>query len=183
MDNTPNISLKEINAVFPSFQNQFIHCPPNTLAWEIIKQTIAYLNPGQSPVDVCDQPVFALKKESQWRYSEKFGSGPYLCLFGGLHFEQCMLIILGELIKGSDLENILPNIDMSIKENGALPHTNHVKQAGYCLQVSLCALFSTLKDAKEKSGLILCSLEWLEQSLNELLQVFNCNISNTFCCI
>ena len=68
-------------------------------------------------MDVCHQPVFALTKEILWRNPEKFGSGSYLCLFGGLHFEQCMLTIYmltiyanhAELIKGSGLENILSN--------------------------------------------------------------------------
>ena len=115
-------------------------------------------------MDVCDQPVFAPTKEIQWRYAEKFGSDSYFCLFGGLHFEQCLLTIHGELIKGSGLENILSNIDMSIIGTGDLIHANHIKQARYCLQVSLCALFLKLKDAKDKSGLTLSSLEWLEQS-------------------
>ena len=43
---------------------------------EIIGETIAYLNLGQTSVDVCDQAVFALTKEIKWRYPEKFGSGP-----------------------------------------------------------------------------------------------------------
>ena len=76
-------------------------------------------------MDVCHQPVFALTKEILWRNPEKFGSGSYLCLFGGLHFEQCMLTIYmltiyanhmlsiyanhAELIKGSGLENTLSN--------------------------------------------------------------------------
>ena len=108
---------------------------------EIIKHTIAYLNPGQTPVDVRDQPVFALTKEIQRRYPEKFGSGSYFCLFGGFQYEQCMLTIHGKLIKGSGLENILSNIDMSIIGTGALVHANHIKMARYCLQVSLCAVF------------------------------------------
>ena len=134
---------------------------------EIIKQTIAYLNPGQTAVDVCDQPVFALTKKIQWRYQEKSGSDSYFCLSGGLHFKQCMLTIHGGLIKGSSLENILLDIDMSIIGTGALVHGNHMKQVRYCLQVSLSALFLKLKDAKDKSGSTLSSLEWLEQLKNQ----------------
>ena len=85
----------------------------------------------------------------------------------GLHFEQCMLTIHGELIKGSGLEDILSNIVRSIIGTGALVHANHIKQARYCLQVSLCALFLELKDAKDKSDSMLSSLEWLEQSKNQ----------------
>ena len=99
---------------------------------------------NQSPVDVCDHPVFALTKENQWRYPEKFGSGSYFSLFGGLYFEQCMQTIHGELIKGSGLENVLSNIDMSIIGTGAVVHASHIKQARYCLKVSFCALFLTL---------------------------------------
>ena len=40
---------------------------------------------------------------------------------------------------------------------GALVHKIHVKQACYC---------QVLKDAKDKSGSPLSSLEWLEQSKN-----------------
>ena len=152
-DNSTNVSLKGINAVLP-----IVPKPVHTLSiqchcTEIIKQTIAFLNPGQNSVDVCDQSVFALAKEIQWKHPEKFGSGLYFCLFGGLHFEQCMLTINGELIKDSGLENILSNIDMSIIRTGALVPANHIKQARYCLQIFLRALLLKLKDAKDKSGL------------------------------
>ena len=54
-----------------------------------------------------------------------------------------MQIIHGELIKGSGLENVLSNIDMSIIGTGALVHASHIKQARYCFRVSFCALFLT----------------------------------------
>ena len=73
-----------------------------------------------------------------------------------------MLTIHGELVKGRGLEKILSNIDMSIVGTGALVHANYIKQGRYCLQVSLCALFLKLKDTKDKLGLTLSCLEWLE---------------------
>ena len=60
---------------------------------EIIKRTVSYLNPGQAPVAVCDPPAYALTKEIQWRFPEKFALDSYFCLFGELHFEQCILTI------------------------------------------------------------------------------------------
>ena len=57
-----------------------------------------------------------------------------------------MPTIHGELIKDSGLENVLSNIDISIIGARAVVHANHIKQARYCLQVSLCALFLKLKD-------------------------------------
>ena len=116
---------------------------------------------------VCDQPVYALTKEIQWRYPDEFGNSSYFCLFGGLHFEQCILTIHGELIKGSGLENVLSNIDISIIGTGSVVNANHIKQSRYCLQTSLCALFIKLKAAKEKSGSTLSVFEWLELRKNQ----------------
>lgn len=55
----------------PSMQN---HC------MNIVTNTINQANPGQTPVDVCDQPMFAPAKQIQWKYPEK--SGNWSCLFG-----------------------------------------------------------------------------------------------------
>ena len=133
LDKISNVSLKGINAVFPIIPKQFHTLSTQYHCMELIKRTIPYLNPGQTPVDAYDQPVFTLTKEIQWRYPEKFGSGSYFCLFGGLHFEQCMLIIHSDVNKGSSLENMLSNIDMSIIGTGALVHANLTKQARYYL--------------------------------------------------
>ena len=60
------------------------------------------LNPSQTPVDVSDCPVYALTKELQWHYPNKFGN--YFSLMGSLHIEQSLLIIL---IEGPGLPEIL----------------------------------------------------------------------------
>ena len=63
------------------------------------------LNPRQTPVDVSDQPVFALTKELILQFPETFSK--YFPIFGQLHIEQCLLVIHGQLIKGSELLEIL----------------------------------------------------------------------------
>ena len=148
---------------------------------EIIKQTIAYLNADQTPEDLCNQPVFALTKEIQWRYPEKFSSSSCFCLFGGLHCEQCMVTMHGELIKGSGLKNILSNIDMSIIWTGALFHANHIKQVHYCPQASLCIVFKIKRWERQiRFDVKFFRMVWtIEKSKwNVLLLVFNWNTSN-----
>ena len=49
-----------------------------------VKQTTV-LNPGQTPVDGSDQPVYALTKELQFRYPEIFFQ--YFPILGQLHTE------------------------------------------------------------------------------------------------
>ena len=63
------------------------------------------LNPDQTPVDVSDQPVHALTKELQLRFPESYSK--YFPIFGQLYIEQCLLVIYGQLIKGSGLFEIL----------------------------------------------------------------------------
>ena len=43
------------------------------------------LNPGQTPVDVSDQPVYALTKELQFRHPEMFSQ--FFPIFGQLHID------------------------------------------------------------------------------------------------
>ena len=62
--------------------------------------SIKVLNPGQIPVDISDQPVYALSKELQFRYPDIFGD--YVPLIGALHIEQFLLVIHGQLISGFD---------------------------------------------------------------------------------
>ena len=76
-------SMKDIHALLPlipkpvhTLQNQ-LHC------MNLIMRTINYINPSQTAVDVCDQPVYALTKEIQFRKPDEFGSEKYFSLMGG----------------------------------------------------------------------------------------------------
>ena len=81
---------------------------------KVSKKTSNFLNPAQTPVDCCDQPVYALTKEIHFRLPNEFGADKYFSLFGGLHFEQCILMIHGELIKGSGLQEILDKMTFQL---------------------------------------------------------------------
>ena len=50
---------------------------------QYIKKSVNFFNPGQTPVDVCDQPVYALTKEIQWREKYTFSSSSYFSLLAG----------------------------------------------------------------------------------------------------
>ena len=94
-----------INTILPMLHDK-VHTL-NTQA-HIMKENIKWteiLNPGQTPVDVSDQPVYALTKTLQFMYPDEFSN--YFALFGQLHIEQALLVIHGILIKGSGLLEIL----------------------------------------------------------------------------
>ena len=60
-----------------TLETQF-HC------MKIISKTIDFLNPGQTPIDVCDQPVYALTKQIQWKFPGQFNELSYFSLFVGI---------------------------------------------------------------------------------------------------
>ena len=85
------------------------------------------LNPGQTLVDVSDQPVYALTKELQLHFLEIFSN--YFPLFGQLHIEQCVLVIHGQMIEGSGLLEILTENKFSMIVLSAVVDLNSIKRA------------------------------------------------------
>ena len=90
---------------------------------------------------------YALTKEIQWRCQSICGGDEYLILLGGLHIEQSLLGIYGQLIKGSVLEDILEKNSLSIIWTSAVIDASHIKRARYCIQLGLCLLYSLMKDS------------------------------------
>ena len=54
---------------------------------KIILDTTTYLNPSQTAVAVCDQPLYALAKQLQWMFPSEFGDKKLHGMFGDLHLE------------------------------------------------------------------------------------------------
>ena len=119
---------------------------------------------GQIPVDASDQPLFAFSKELQIRLSSVFGTGKYVCMFGDLHLEQSLLVLHGEIVKGSGLDDILGTAKLSTTGTSTIVDVNDIKRTRYCLQVSVCAIFKLLKKAHEKSQSELSPFEWLDEA-------------------
>ena len=67
----------------------------------IIQKTTEFINPGQTPVSACDQPLFALAKQIQWTWPGEFGEEKFVVMLGGLHIEMALLAAAGKLLKGS----------------------------------------------------------------------------------
>ena len=129
----------------------------------IIMKTIEYLKPGPIAVDACDQPVYALTKEVQYRNPEKFGPSKYFCLMDGLHIEICILAIHGELIDGSGLCEILSKSNMSIFGTQNLSTGSHVKIIRYCIDAAALAIYLELIETHQRLSSDLEPNEWLEE--------------------
>ena len=67
-------------------------------------KAVEALNPRQTPVDISDCPFFPQTNEAIYRFANQFFN--YFAMFGGFHieqFQQCLLIVHGQLIENSGL--------------------------------------------------------------------------------
>ena len=144
----------------------------------------AVSNPGQFPVDVGDQPVYAHKKELQFRHPDIFSQ--YFLIFGQLYIEQSVLVIHGQLIEDSGLVQIVTENKFSMIGLSAVVDVNNMKRTRYTLQITLCALFIKLPDAASASETDLSPCDWLPQKSkdNTWFLYWKCviDLQRRFCC-
>ena len=132
----------------------------------------AVLNPGQTLVDVSDQPSYALTKELQFRHQGVFSQ--YFPIFRQLYIEPSLLVIHGQLIEGSGLVQIFTENKFSMIGLSAVVDANNIKRAKYTLQITLCALFIKFHEAASVSETDFSPYDWLTQKSknNSLLLLF-----------
>ena len=61
----------------------------------VILSAVQHIKPGQTHVIAFDQPLFAIAKEIQWKWPDKYGDDNFVILFGGLHIELAALKTAG----------------------------------------------------------------------------------------
>ena len=84
-------------------------------------------------------------------------------MFGALHIEKILLVLHGDIIRGSGLLEILQANELSVIGVDAIVNVNDIKKARYCLHVTLCAVFQKLREAHEESESMLLPLDWLSK--------------------
>ena len=141
------VRLPDISAILPPIHERVHTLDMQYHCMNIISNKINTLNPGQIPVDTVDQLIFALTKESMIRFPDK-----YFCLFGSLHIEKSLLIICGQVIKGSGLDEIMYTCGLSIIGADSLVTVNDIKRTRYCLQVGACVIYSKLKTHRDSGS-------------------------------
>ena len=146
------VRIPDISAILPPIDEPVHALDMRYHCVNIISNTISTLNPGQIPVDTADQPIFSLTKELMIQFPDKFGLNKYFCLFGSLYIEKSLLIICGQVIKGSGLDEIMCICGLSIVGADSLVTVNDMKRARYCFQVEACVIYSKLKQAHMDSG-------------------------------
>ena len=160
--------LKEILTILPIINKEVHRLNTQFHCMKIIKDTINGVNPGQTPVDLCDQPIYALTKQIQWRIPEEFRE--YFSLFGLLHIEKSLLLVHNDFIKRSGLPEVLGvcNLSVSRLEN-TMVYVSDIKNVRCALQVSACAIHQKLTDTHTTSGLLCLFGICLKENRNTVL--------------
>ena len=122
-------------------------------------KAVKALNPGQTPVDTLDCPIYALTKEVIYHFPDKFPE--YCAMFGDLHIEQCLLVVHDQLTDGSGLKEILETCSLVTIGVSAVVDVKQSEGALYCVQVVLGSLHRRLVEAAKADHSLLEPYEWL----------------------
>ena len=111
-------------------------------ALDVIKNAIAYLNPGQVPVVAFDQPLYSIAKQLQWYYSDHYGITIFVIMMGALHIKMSFLGALGDWLGGSGWTTLIT--DANVTRPGvalSLLSGENVAPSKYSHQITVCVLY------------------------------------------
>ena len=100
-----------ITGYFPIFEEKAASFPMLQHGMKVVSTMVEKLNPGQKPVLVADQPLFAILKQLQW-INPQYSEDKFVVLMGGLHVEMCFWQNLGKLLDGSQWGDVLVEADV-----------------------------------------------------------------------
>ncbi|KAL8560494.1 hypothetical protein ACOMHN_042314 [Nucella lapillus] len=103
------------------------------------------------PVLACDQLLFALAKQIQWKHPELYGENKMIIILGGLHVEMAFLKAIGSLLRESGWTDVLVQAGgASTGVADSLLSVSHITRTRHAHQVTVCALFRLMNMAYEQ---------------------------------
>ena len=120
---------------------------------KLIEKVTNFLNPGETPVLVFDQPLYAIAKTIQWNMPDRFGENKFVIMLGGLHIEMGFLALIGSFVTGSGWVEALEEAGVATSGKAdSFLWAAHVKRSRYAHQVTACSLYQLLSDAYSESS-------------------------------
>ena len=112
-----------------------------------VRDTVAFLNPGQTPVIAADQPLYTLGKQIQWQWPE-YGEDKFVIMFGGLHVEMAALRSIGTLLRDSGWTSAI--VEAEVASSGTAESylsASSVTRTRQAHQITACSLYTLMKKA------------------------------------
>ena len=130
---------------------------------DVQKQAIEYLNPGQIPVTIFDQPLFALAKFVQWKWPDTYGEQKYVGMFGGLHIEMALWNTLGDVLENSGWTAALTEAEVASSGTASsFLKVAYLAKTRHAHQITLLALKKLQHDAFLQSASNISEEAWVE---------------------
>ncbi|XP_065894959.1 uncharacterized protein [Dysidea avara] len=148
---TAVIQPAAINALLPLFLDSAHSVAMIKHSMEMVKTTVQYLNPGQTPILSADQLLYALAKQIQRVWPNDFGEDHFVLMLGGLHIEMAILKVLGDWLDGSGWTSAL--VQAGIADTGTADSfikVCHVARTRHAHQVTAASLYALLKEAYDE---------------------------------
>ena len=109
---------------------------------DVVRSAVEHLNAGQTPVLTFDQPLYALAKQIQWKWPEKYGEDKFVLMLGGLHIEMAALKTIGDWLQGSGWAQALVQADIAtVGTADSLHRATHVMCTRKAHQITAAALY------------------------------------------
>ena len=144
-DNEVQTSL---SALLPLFPDDSKSAAMIKHSMEVVQKAVTVLNPEQTPVIACDQPLYKLAKNIQWTWPETLGEDSYVVMLGGLHIKMTLLKCLGDLLDGSGWTSAISQAEVASSGTAdSFLKASHVKKTARAHQVTACALYKLRQDA------------------------------------
>ena len=174
----PIVDLPAICAMLPLFYEKSATPAMVKHGMDVQKQAIEYLNPGQIPVTIFEQPLFALAKFVQWKWPDTYGEQKYVVMFGGLHIEMALWNTLGDVLVYSGWTAALTEAEVASSGTASsflkvahLAITRHAHQITLLALKKLQQCFPAISQPTDKKISLymskslrnwhLCSLPWI----------------------
>ena len=124
----------DISCLLPLFQKEAKSVAKILHAMNTVKSSVEFLNPGQTPVITCDQPLYAI----QWQWPKTNGEKNFV---GGLHIEMTAWRTLEDLLDGSDLMSAITQANVASSGTvDSFLKASHVSRTRHAHQVTACSL-------------------------------------------
>lgn len=139
---TAALSPTAITSLLPLFEDNAHSKAMIQHSMTLVKEAIAYTNPGQTPVIGMDQPLYALAKRIQRERAETYWESSYVVMMGGLQIEKASLKMVGRWLANSGWDSALVQADITSRGRAdATLKAVHITRSRYAHQVSACALY------------------------------------------
>ncbi|XP_045131595.1 uncharacterized protein LOC123516404 [Portunus trituberculatus] len=172
---TPDISV-----LLPLFQEQSKSTAMMRHSMDVIQQAVEHVNPGQVPVITVDQPLFAICKEIQWTWPEKYGEAKFVMVLGGLHTEMATMKVLGDWLEDSGWVEALvqakvasPGTADSFLKAAHVTRTRHVHQVtACCLHILMKKAYLQYAEMKPDPDDVKTFEQWCDERSTESVQFY-----------